>query len=114
VTPNDKIMGCCGEVKCCMRYEHDTYKEFKERAPFRNTTVKLQGEEGQVVDYSMVQDSVLVQFGQKRSDRRLVSLGRLAPENPGIEPADPEDWVPGESPPVDGSDPSDSPDHPDP
>ena len=40
VTPNDKIMGCCGEVKCCMRYEHDTYKEFKERAPFRNSTVK--------------------------------------------------------------------------
>lgn len=93
VTPNEKIMGCCGEVKCCMRYEHDVYKEFKERAPFRNTTVKLEGKEGQVVDYSMVEDSVLVQFGQKRSDRQLVPLGRLTPENPGIEPADPEDWV---------------------
>jgi hypothetical protein len=41
----------------------------------------------------MVEDSVLVQFGQKRSDRQLVPLGRLTPENPGIEPADPEDWV---------------------
>ena len=111
VTPNDKIMGCCGEVKCCMRYEHDAYKEFKERAPFRNTTVKLQGEEGQVVDYSMVQDSVLVQFGQKRSDRRLVPLGRLTPENPSIEPADPEEWIPAE-PTADGPDPSDPPDHP--
>ena len=29
------------------------------------------------MDYSMVQDSVLVQFGQKRSDRRLVPLGRM-------------------------------------
>ena len=111
VTPNDKIMGCCGEVKCCMRYEHDAYKEFKERAPFRNTTVTLQGEEGQVVDYSMVQDSVLVQFGQKRSDRRLVPLGRLAPENPGIEPADPEEWIPAELA-ADDPDPSDPPDHP--
>jgi cell fate regulator YaaT (PSP1 superfamily) len=92
VTPNEKIIGCCGEVKCCMRYEHDAYKEFKERAPFKNTAVKLQGKEGRVVDYSMVKDSVLVQFGQKRSDRELVPLGRLAPENPGIEPADPEDW----------------------
>jgi hypothetical protein len=73
--------------------------------------VKLQGEEGQVVDYSMVQDSVLVQFGQKRSDRRLVPLGRLAPENPGIEPADPEEWIPAE-PTADGPDPSDPPDHP--
>jgi len=93
VTPNEKIIGCCGEVKCCMRYEHEAYKEFKERAPFKNTTVKLQGKEGQVVDYSMVKDSVLVKFGQKRSDRELVPLGRLAPENPGIEPADPEDWT---------------------
>ena len=93
VTPNEKILGCCGEVKCCMRYEHDVYKEFKERAPFRNTTVKLGDREGQVVDYSMVKDSVLVQFGQKRNERELIPLGRLAPENPGIEPADPEDWI---------------------
>ncbi len=92
VTPNDKIMGCCGEVKCCMRYEHDVYKEFKERAPYRNTTVQLEGREGQVVDYSMVKDSVMVQFGSKRSERELVPLGRLAPENPDIQPADPEDW----------------------
>ena len=98
VTPNDKIIGCCGEVKCCMRYEHDVYKEFKERAPFRNTTVTLEGQEGRVVDYSMVQDSVVVQFGQKRSDRQLVSLGRLAPENPGIEPAYPEGGASKESP----------------
>jgi cell fate regulator YaaT (PSP1 superfamily) len=79
-------------VKCCMRYEHDVYKEFKERSPFKNTTVKLEGREGQVVDYSMVKDSVLVQFGKKRSERELVPLGRLSFENPGIEPADPEEW----------------------
>jgi hypothetical protein len=39
----------------------------------------------------MVKDSVLVQFGRKRSDRELVPLRRLAPENPGITPADPEE-----------------------
>ncbi len=113
VTPNEKILGCCGEVKCCMRYEHDVYKEFKERAPFRNTTVKLEGKEGQVVDYSMVEDSVMVQFGQKRSDRQLVPLGRLAPENPGIEPAYPEDWAPEEpSRTAHEREPSDSPEPP--
>ena len=92
VTPNDKIIGCCGEVKCCMRYEHDAYKEFKERAPFKNSTVKLGEREGKVMDYSMVRDSVIVQFGSKRSDQELVTLGSLAHDNPGIEPADPEDW----------------------
>jgi hypothetical protein len=75
-----------------MRYEHEVYKDFKERAPFKNTVVRLEGREGQVVDYSMVQDSVLVQFGRKRSERELVPLGRLAPENPGITPADCEEW----------------------
>ncbi|MDP8940106.1 MAG: hypothetical protein M3N10_07420 [Actinomycetota bacterium] len=91
VTPNDKIIGCCGEVKCCMRYEHETYKEFKERAPFKNTTVVLGGQEGRVVDYSMVQDSVLVQFGEKRSDQELVPLDRLAADNDDIEPVDAEE-----------------------
>ena len=92
VTPNEKILGCCGEVKCCMRYEHDTYKEFKQRAPFRNSTVKLGDREGKVVDYSMVKDSVFVQFGPKRSDQELLSLGSLARDNPGIIPADTEEW----------------------
>jgi cell fate regulator YaaT (PSP1 superfamily) len=92
VTPNEKIMGCCGEVKCCMRYEHDVYKEFKERAPFKNSTVKLGGREGKVMDYSMVKDSVSVQFGPQRADQELVPLGRLARDNPGITPADIEEW----------------------
>ncbi len=92
VTPNEKIIGCCGEVKCCMRYEHDAYKEFKERAPFKNSTVKLGEREGQVVDYSMVKDSVMVQFGSKRSEQELITLGSLARDNPGIEPADPSEW----------------------
>jgi cell fate regulator YaaT (PSP1 superfamily) len=92
VTPNEKIMGCCGEVKCCMRYEHDVYKEFKERTPFKNSTVKLAEREGKVVDYSMVKDSVLVRFGPDRADQELIPLGRLARDNPGIMPADPDEW----------------------
>ena len=99
VTPNEKILGCCGEVKCCMRYEHDTYKEFKQRAPFRNSTVKFGDREGKVVDYSMVKDSVFVQFGTKRADQELLSLGSLARDNPGIIPADPDEWEVPEPPP---------------
>lgn len=91
VTPNDKIHGSCGEIKCCMRYEHEVYKEFKERAPFKNTAVTFGGEEGKVVDYSMVKDAVLIQFGEERSDRRLVTLSELVPENPEVVPMDADD-----------------------
>jgi hypothetical protein len=75
-----------------MRYEHDAYKEFKERAPFRNSIVKLGERQGKVVDYSMVRDSVVVQVGPKRSEQELIPLGVLARDNPGVVPADPEDW----------------------
>jgi len=98
VTPNEKIMGCCGEVKCCMRYEHDVYKEFKERAPYKNSVVRLGEREGKVVDYSMVKDSVFVRFGPTRADQELIPLGRLARDNPGVMPADTEEWeLPGPS-----------------
>ncbi|ABG04907.1 PSP1 [Rubrobacter xylanophilus DSM 9941] len=88
VTPNEKIIGCCGEVKCCMRYEHEVYKEFKERAPFKNSRVRLGEREGRVVDYSMVRDAVFVKFGPQRDDTELVPLSRLARYNEGIRPAD--------------------------
>ena len=81
-----------------MRYEHDAYKEFKERAPFRNSNVRLGEREGKVVDYSMVRDSVFVQFGSKRSDQELVPLGLLARENPGIIPSDTDEWELSETP----------------
>lgn len=91
VTPNEKIMGSCGEVKCCMRYEHDAYKEFKERAPFKNTDVKVDERDGKVIDYSMVKDAVFVKFGPKRSETELVTLNALALENDDIVPADAND-----------------------
>lgn len=96
VTPNDKIIGCCGEVKCCMRYEHDAYKDFKDRAPNRNSIVRLGEREGKVADYSMVRDSVFVRFDpgdDSGGEQELVPLGRLARDNLGVLPADPDDWT---------------------
>jgi hypothetical protein len=46
----------------------------------------------------MVKDSVFVRFGPTRADQELVPLGRLARDNPGVMPADPEEWeLPGPS-----------------
>ena len=54
--------------------------------------MKLEEREGKVVDYSMVRDAVLVQFGTRRSEQEMVPLGLLARDNPGIMPADPDEW----------------------
>ena len=40
----------------------------------------------------MVRDSVFVRFGPTRADQELIPLGSLAPVNPGVIPADPEEW----------------------
>jgi hypothetical protein len=61
--------------------------------------VKIGDREGKVVDYSMVKDSVFVQFGSKRADQELLSLGSLARDNPGIMPADTDEWELPEPPP---------------
>ena len=34
-----QISGVCGRLMCCLRYEYDTYKEFKSRAPKQNATI---------------------------------------------------------------------------
>ena len=45
--------------------------------------------------------SVLVQFGARRSDQQLVTLGSLAKDNPGIMPADMDEWEVSETSPED-------------
>jgi len=34
-----KISGACGRLMCCLRYEHEAYKDFKKRAPKKGTIV---------------------------------------------------------------------------
>lgn len=36
-----KISGLCGRLMCCLRYEYDAYKDFKQRAPKVGTIVDL-------------------------------------------------------------------------
>lgn len=35
-----KISGVCGRLMCCLRYEFEAYKDFKQRAPKRNATIE--------------------------------------------------------------------------
>jgi cell fate regulator YaaT (PSP1 superfamily) len=62
-----KISGFCGRLKCCLRYEDDTYTELKKRLPKKNSTVKTKQGEGKVVDTQILTQLVLVesQNGEK-------------------------------------------------
>jgi cell fate regulator YaaT (PSP1 superfamily) len=57
-----KISGYCGRLKCCLRYEDDTYTELKKRLPKKNTKVKTKHGEGKVVDTQILTQLVLVEY----------------------------------------------------
>ncbi|MHC4476180.1 MAG: PSP1 domain-containing protein [Planctomycetota bacterium] len=56
-----KISGYCGRLKCCLRYEDETYTELKKRLPKKRTKVKTPHGEGKVVDVQILTQLVMVE-----------------------------------------------------
>jgi len=56
-----KISGYCGRLKCCLRYEDQTYTELKERLPRKNTRVKTKYGQGSVLDTQILTQLVVVE-----------------------------------------------------
>ena len=57
-----KISGHCGRLKCCLRYEDETYKELKKNLPRKNAMVETEKGRGVVVDTQILTQLVVVQF----------------------------------------------------
>ncbi len=65
-----KISGHCGRLKCCLRYEDETYRELKAKLPKKNTRVKTTFGEGTVTDTQILTQLVVIQ----RDDGPQVAL----------------------------------------
>jgi methionyl-tRNA synthetase len=62
-----KISGRCGRLKCCLRYEHDTYVELKQRLPKKGSKVRTRHGMGVVIGTDVLSQMVRVQIqGQPR------------------------------------------------
>lgn len=61
-----KISGRCGRLKCCMRYEHETYEALKKRLPRLNTRVRTSEGEGIVVETMILTQLVKVRLDNDR------------------------------------------------
>ena len=65
--PN-KISGRCGRLKCCLRYEYDTYQEYKRDLPRMGATVITREGQGRVVGQELLaRKLVLAMDGGNRS-----------------------------------------------
>lgn len=55
-----KISGYCGRLKCCLRYEDQTYTELKQNLPRKNATVRTPIGRGKVIDGQILTQLVMV------------------------------------------------------
>ncbi len=70
-----KISGYCGRLKCCLRYEDETYTELKKRLPKKNTLVKTERGRGKVVDGQILTQLVMVEY--ENGDKVAVGVDEI-------------------------------------
>jgi len=63
--PN-KISGRCGRLKCCLRYEYDTYEEYRRELPKVGKVVITKQGQGKVLAQEILAQKVLVSFEDNR------------------------------------------------
>jgi len=66
-----KISGYCGRLKCCLRYEDETYTELKRRLPRKNARVRTPHGDGRVLDWQILTQLVMVEH----DDGRRIAVG---------------------------------------
>jgi cell fate regulator YaaT (PSP1 superfamily) len=57
-----RITGLCGRLRCCLAFEHPTYKSFRDRAPRVGRLVETPRGRGLVTDYQVLEDTCTVEL----------------------------------------------------
>jgi len=70
-----KISGRCGRLKCCLRYEYDTYLELQSDLPPINSEVVTQQGRGRVLSHEVLTQQLMVQMEDNR--RLLIGAGEV-------------------------------------
>jgi cell fate regulator YaaT (PSP1 superfamily) len=67
-----KISGRCGRLKCCLRYEYDTYRSMERTLPPVGSRVRTSKGQGRVVAQDILVQKLVVEF----DDHRRIIVGR--------------------------------------
>ena len=62
-----KISGVCGRLMCCLRYEFEAYKDFKQRAPKRNALIDTPLGKAKIVEYNTPRETVTMRLENGKS-----------------------------------------------
>jgi len=61
-----KISGRCGRLKCCLRYEYDTYTEYRRELPRVGATVVTKDGQGRVIGQEILARKVVISYDDER------------------------------------------------
>jgi cell fate regulator YaaT (PSP1 superfamily) len=64
-----RITGLCGRLRCCLAFEHPTYKSFRDRAPRVGSDVETPRGRGRVTAYAVLEDACDVELADGESAR---------------------------------------------
>ena len=63
------ISGVCGRLMCCLRYEYDTYKDFKSRAPKMNAAIHTPEGDFKVCELDTPHETVVLRVDRNKKVR---------------------------------------------
>ncbi|MBI1871499.1 MAG: stage 0 sporulation protein [Chlamydiae bacterium] len=66
----EKLLGLCGQLKCCLKFELDTYEELSKSFPEEGTRVSTKLGRGRIMDQDILRQRVIMRL----EDDRQVSL----------------------------------------
>ncbi len=57
-----KISGACGRLMCCLRYEFEAYRDFKQRAPKRNAVIDTPLGKAKIAEYDTPKEQLVLRI----------------------------------------------------
>jgi cell fate regulator YaaT (PSP1 superfamily) len=70
-----KISGFCGRLKCCLRYEDETYIDLKKKLPKKNSVIKTPKGQGRVIDTQILTQLVVIEY--ENGDKEAIRFDEL-------------------------------------
>jgi cell fate regulator YaaT (PSP1 superfamily) len=61
-----KISGRCGRLKCCLRYEYETYEQIQKELPSIGSQVVTRDGKGRVLSYEILAEQLLLEMEDRR------------------------------------------------
>lgn len=74
-----KVSGRCGRLRCCLRYEHESYEELNARLPRVGRRVRTEGGPAVVVDRQILTQLLVVEYPDNR--RLTIPIEEILPDD---------------------------------